>query len=135
MTVTIVDADADNRQAYTIECSEDEPDEVRRAFAMIEDQVRKGLRGIPNSDQLIEWAKRAKSDERRNQGLPTEPMRRAMFAMAKECQLERQDRLDLAEMVLERDVTTWGDFSFEEAAKLLTAMNGYIYIRHLRTRT
>lgn len=135
MTVTIIEADAEHRESYTIECTADEPDEVRKAFATIQDHVRRGLRGIPNSQQLIDWANRAKDEHRRNNGEPTEKMRRAMFAMANDLGLERQDRIDLAEMILERDCTTWGDLSFEEASKLLTAMNGYVLIRHLKTRT
>ena len=66
MTVTIIEADAENREHYTIEVSPDEPDEVRRAFATIQDQVRNGLRGIPNRQQLLSWAERAKEEERRN---------------------------------------------------------------------
>jgi len=135
VTVTIIEADADHRESYTIEVSPDEPDELRQAFAVIQDQVRKGLRGIPSSQLLLSWAERAKEEQRRNLGQPTEKMRRALFARAKEIELERQDRIDLAEMLLERDVATWSDLTFDDASKLLTAMDGYVFIRHLRTRT
>jgi hypothetical protein len=126
--------EADDHTGWWVEATKDEPEEVRQAAEAITRDVRSGLRGIPRTETLIQALERSRADAKRNAGEPTDRMRKAMFALAREIELTRQDRLDLAELVLERDVETWGDLSFDEASKLLTAMNGYLWVRHLRTR-
>lgn len=61
----------------------------------------------------------------------TDPVRRALFARATELGFSRQERLELAEVVLRRDCATWQDLSDEEAGRLLGAFDGYTFIHHL----
>lgn len=119
---------------YRIEASADEPDEVRAQVEIIADQVRRGIRGRPGTATLEAVRRSARGRADREGGVPTENMRKAMFALAHDLQLTRQDRIDLAEMTLDRDVESWRELSFDEASKILTAMNGYTAIRWLRTR-
>lgn len=56
----------------------------------------------------------------------------AGFAMCHDLMLDREDRLALSEVVLSRDVASWNDLTWAEMSKLLTALNGYVQIRHLR---
>jgi hypothetical protein len=116
---------------YEIQVSDDEPAE---AMALIAEQVRKGMRGRPSVDTLNVFVEQANARAAKNDGRPTEKMRRAMYALANELKLSRDDRLELAEMLLNKEVESWGTLSFDEAGKMLTAMNGYTLIRHLRTR-
>lgn len=57
--------------------------------------------------------------------------RRKLYMLAKEVGLDRDDRLDLAEQVLYRDVESWKSLSDEEVLRLLDAIGGYILISHL----
>lgn len=116
---------------YTIEVT-DEPEEVRQALAAIQEQVRAGVRGRPSVTSLNVFIRQANARAARADGRPTDGMRKAMFATANELKLSRDDRLELAEMILNRECDTWGSLDIDEAGKLLTAMNGYILIRHLR---
>lgn len=120
---------------WRIEVSGDEPPEVHSAAGIITAEVQRGARGKPRTATLLAGLRNARNEAKRNNGEPSDPMRKAMHALARELELTRADRLDLAEMVLERDIESWGELSWDDAIKLLTAMNGYIYIRHLRTRT
>jgi hypothetical protein len=56
---------------------------------------------------------------------------KALFALADEVGLTRQERLEVSEMLLGRDITTWKYLSGHEAYRLIDAMNGYAYINHL----
>ena len=119
---------------WRVEATPDEPDEVRQACAAITDQVQRGIRGKPRTATLLAALKASRAEAKRNNGEPSDAMRRALFALANEVQLNRQDRLDLAELVLDRDIESWSDLTYDEALKLLTSMNGYLWVRHLRTR-
>lgn len=45
--------------------------------------------------------------------------------------LTRQDRLDLAEMILRRDVASWKDLGEPELVRVLDALEGYGLVTHL----
>lgn len=47
--------------------------------------------------------------------------------------LDRQDRLELAEMILRRDVTSWKDLTEPELIRILDALEGFGLVTHLRT--
>lgn len=133
MTISI-SLDTVPLEQYEIQVSDDEPDEVKEAMAVIAQQVRDGMRGRPSTATLQEFVRQANARAAKNDGRPTDRMRKALHAQANELLLDRDDRLELAEMILEREVDSWGSFSFDDASKLLTAMKGYTLIRHLRTR-
>lgn len=62
-------------------------------------------------------------------------MRRLAFVLASEAGLTRDDRLDLAEVLLRRDVGSWKELDVDDLARLLDALKGYQFIAHLsRTR-
>lgn len=60
-----------------------------------------------------------------------EARRRKAYVLAREIGLNRQDRLDLAQYVLRRDVSTWKGLDDEQVTTLLTALEGYQLIREL----
>lgn len=45
--------------------------------------------------------------------------------------LTRQDRLDLAEMLLRRDISTWKDLDDDDMTRLLDALEGFGLVSHL----
>lgn len=57
--------------------------------------------------------------------------RKKAFALADELALTRQDRIDLAEAILWRDVESWKHLNDEQISRLLDAMEGYEKISHL----
>jgi hypothetical protein len=60
---------------------------------------------------------------------PVEPMSRAqqqrLFASARNLGMTDAERIDFAEVILRRDVTTWKDLTFVEAGRLIDAFEGY----------
>jgi hypothetical protein len=64
-----------------------------------------------------------------------EKKRRKLYLMAREVGLDRQDRLDLAEKLLWRDIETWKDLSEPEIGRLLDAMEGFELIQFLRAES
>ena len=58
-----------------------------------------------------------------------EPMSRAqrqrLFASARNLGMTDAERVDFAEVILRRDVTTWKDLTFAEAGRLIDAFEGY----------
>lgn len=59
--------------------------------------------------------------------------RRKAMAYAKTYGLSRQDRLDLAEILLRRDVTSWKQLDDDQLTRLLDCLEGYALISHLRS--
>lgn len=57
--------------------------------------------------------------------------RRKLYMLAKEIGLSREDRLDLAEQVLYRDVESWKSLDDGDVLRLLDTISGYILITHL----
>lgn len=54
--------------------------------------------------------------------------------LAKRLELTREDRVQLAEVLLWKDVASWKDLSDEDVQRLLDAFEGYALISHLRTQ-
>lgn len=123
---------ADHPDGWLLAVSDDEPAALAEQAALVTRQVREGLRGIPGSNTLAAWYKAAKADSARAHGEPTEAMRVALYAMASDLLLDRDDRLALAEVVLNREVDSWKSLSLDEARRLLDQMSGYVHVRHLR---
>ena len=59
--------------------------------------------------------------------------RRKAMAYAKTYGLSRQDRLDLAEIILRRDVTSWKDLDDDQLTRVLDSLEGFALISHLRS--
>lgn len=57
--------------------------------------------------------------------------RRKLFGYADTFGMTRQERIDLAEMILRRDVTSWKDLNSEQVNRLLDAFEGAALIMHL----
>lgn len=57
---------------------------------------------------------------------------RLAFQLADECGLSRSDRIDLAEILLAQDVPSWKALEEPAMNRLLDAMRGFLYVRHLR---
>lgn len=57
--------------------------------------------------------------------------RRKAYALAKELDLTREERMTLAEYVLRCDITSWGQLSDSQMCRLLDAMEGYAYVSSL----
>jgi hypothetical protein len=58
--------------------------------------------------------------------------RRKAFTLAREIGLDRQDRIDLARMLLaDDDIDTWATISEEQERRLLDALEGFLLITHL----
>jgi hypothetical protein len=57
-----------------------------------------------------------------------EARRRKLMMLAKEITLTDEERWELAEYLLHRDVTTWSTLNDAERCRLLDACEGYQYI-------
>lgn len=62
-----------------------------------------------------------------------EQKRRKAYLLAKELGLTDADRMELAQYILRRDVTTWKGLDEEQLERLLDAMSGFQLICHLLT--
>lgn len=56
--------------------------------------------------------------------------KRAM-ALAGKFELTRDDRIDLAEMLLKRDIDSWARLTESELVRLIDALQGTEYVLHL----
>lgn len=59
-------------------------------------------------------------------------LRRKAMHYADLYNMSRQDRLDLAEMLLRRDITSWSQLTEPQLRRVLDALEGYGLITHLR---
>ena len=57
---------------------------------------------------------------------------KAAMAKANELTLDRADRLELAQMVLYKDVRTWKDLSEGDLCRVNDALSGYVYVTVLK---
>lgn len=120
----------DGSGTWRVMVREDDPASVRDVIARLEDDVASGSRMPPMPkvlDQLLETA-------RRDGGAPTRAMMKRLHALARQCALDRDDRLELTEVLLRRDCSTWNDLTADEARSLGFAMEGFAYICHLQAR-
>ena len=60
--------------------------------------------------------------------------RRKLFVVADQLHLSREERIDLASMILRRHVSTWKELSDGQVVRLLDAMEGYALISFWRTQ-
>jgi hypothetical protein len=118
----------DERGRWRVRLRDDDTPSVHRVAARLEADVAAGER-MPPSDVVLA---RLLDSARRDDDRPSEAMRRALFATARSCGLTRDDRLQLAEVVLRRDVETWNGLALAEAERLLCAMEGFALIAHLQ---
>jgi hypothetical protein len=61
-----------------------------------------------------------------------ERKRRKIYMLARELGLTREDRIDLAEKLLWRDVESWKDLAEPEIGRMLDALEGFELISFLR---
>lgn len=60
--------------------------------------------------------------------MPTDgqsPRRRKLFAVARGLGLRDDERIELAQYLLRRDITSWKDLTEEQVCRLLDACEGY----------
>lgn len=57
-----------------------------------------------------------------------EARRRKLYMEAKRIGLCREDRIDLARMILRRDVTSWTELNEEQTTRMLDALEGFVLI-------
>ncbi len=57
--------------------------------------------------------------------------RNKMYLLAMEIGLTRDDRIDLAQYILRRDITSWKDLTDEQVLRILDALEGYQLVHHL----
>lgn len=60
-----------------------------------------------------------------------EARRRKLFRYAKTFGMSREERLDLSEIILRRDIPSWDDLNSTEVSRLLDAFEGAALIMHL----
>lgn len=120
----------DDQDVWRIMRRPDDPSTVLDVIERMEDDVAAGTRLPPSPkvlDQLLDTA-------RRDGGKPTSQMMKRLMVLARQCALTREDRIELAEVLLRRDITSWNDLTNEEARALGFAMEGFAYICHVQAR-
>lgn len=64
------------------------------------------------------------------------PTRKLAFHLCDQYNLSREERIDLAEILLRRDVASWKDLDVHELGRIVDALLGHALVSHLiRTRT
>jgi hypothetical protein len=133
VTVTLRDAPADARERWELIVSDDEPDAVRLAAKVLTEQVQSGLRHPPSHAVVQRMVETERNHAKRDRGEPTRPMMRALFGLLNDLRItDRDDRLAWAAVMLERDIESFRDLSYDETRRLLDGLNGYVTMRHLR---
>lgn len=62
---------------------------------------------------------------------PQSPARRKLFQRAKELGFTPVERIDLAQYLLRRDITSWKQLDEEQVRRLLDAFEGFELIVHI----
>lgn len=57
-----------------------------------------------------------------------EARRRKLYMEAKRIGLSRDDRIELAQVILRRDITSWKDLDDDQAIRMLDAIEGFALI-------
>lgn len=65
---------------------------------------------------------------------PQTAKRKQAFAMAAQLNYTREERLELAEMLLKRDCVSWESLSEPEISRLVDAMEGFALIHYQITQ-
>jgi hypothetical protein len=63
--------------------------------------------------------------------MPVSAVLRKTFAICSELGLDRDDRLELAAVVLNRAVGSWSDLDDADEVRLLDAVSGFVYVHYL----
>ena len=71
-------------------------------------------------------------DEIRETGTPmTDKQRAYLFALARQFGFTDEERHDLAEVVLRRDIESWKDLTQHEAGRLIDSFEGFGKVSHI----
>lgn len=55
------------------------------------------------------------------------------YTLAKELGLDRDDRIEMAKVLLWRDITSWKQLSDSQMERILDALEGYLLVTHLHS--
>lgn len=58
--------------------------------------------------------------------------RKKVHALARTLGLSRDDRMDFAQMLLWRDISSWNELTGEQIDRLLDALEGYVLVAYLK---
>lgn len=99
---------------------------VLRMLSAIEAQVEEGRRHPPHETVLTKMIDAARRDD----GMASDAQLKRLQTLASKCGLSRQDRLDIADVLLKRaePVTTWKGLTLREAEILSAALEGFALI-------
>lgn len=64
-------------------------------------------------------------------GGPQSPQRKKLYERAKSIGLTREERIELAQYILRRDITSWKQLDETQVVRLLDALEGFELIVHL----
>lgn len=59
--------------------------------------------------------------------------KRKAYTLAKQLRLTRDDRIELARVLLWEDVESWRDLTDDQIRRLLDAMEGHVFLMHIIT--
>lgn len=60
--------------------------------------------------------------------------RRKLHVYADTLRLTREERIELSEMILRRDIASWKDLDDGQVGRMLDALEGAVLVIHMRTR-
>lgn len=118
----------EDRGRFAIERRAGDTPTQLRVIESIERAVAEGRRFPPTEEAL----ERLLDGARRDDGLPSRKMLARLQILAKGCGLSRDDRLDLAHVILGREVESWSELSLGEAKRLTDALEGFAFVVHLQ---
>lgn len=121
------DSWTDEHGRWHIQRAPDDTPAVLEVLARLEADVAAGNRLPPPATVLNKFVDSARRDD----GLPTRNMLTSLIIKATQAGLTRDDRLEVAEVVLRRDVRSWKDLSNDDCRRLHDALDGFGYIAHL----
>lgn len=118
----------DGRGRFAIERRRGDTESMLRVIGAIERQVWEGQRLPPSEEALA----RILDSARRDDGMPTTKQLQRLQVLAKACALSREERLDLAYVLLGRELKSWNELTLREAQRISDALEGFAYVAHLQ---
>lgn len=118
----------DDQGRWRVRVAPGEPEHVHDVVVQLERSVAAGERLAPSPAVLA----RLLDTARRDAGFPSQRMLAALQIRAQQAGLTRDDRLQLAEVLLRRDVDSWRDLTLADAQTLMAALEGFALIAHLQ---